>query len=125
MLDPADRVVMVPGAARGIGRAVVEGPLADGFRVSAGIRAYSLVRTAGGGPAGVPRSTCRCRRILLQGDVPSPAASPSGCTFPRRCADMVPELGKVAARHWKACVRDYLALAAPVAVPALRPTQAD
>lgn len=34
---------MVSGAARGIGRAVVERLLADGFRVSAGVRASSLV----------------------------------------------------------------------------------
>ncbi len=38
MLEAADRVVMVSGAARGIGRATVELLLAGGFRVSAGVR---------------------------------------------------------------------------------------
>ncbi len=43
MLEPAGRVVMVSGAARGIGRAVVEQLLAMGFRVSAGVRDSDLV----------------------------------------------------------------------------------
>lgn len=38
MIESADRVVMVSGAARGIGRAVVERLLQAGFRVSAGVR---------------------------------------------------------------------------------------
>jgi len=38
MLDPAGRVIMVSGASRGIGRAIVDRLLAAGFRVSAGVR---------------------------------------------------------------------------------------
>ena len=46
MLDPQNRIVMVSGAARGIGRATVEHLVSAGFRVSAGIReARGLVPT--------------------------------------------------------------------------------
>jgi NAD(P)-dependent dehydrogenase (short-subunit alcohol dehydrogenase family) len=38
MLEPKDRVVMISGASRGIGRAVLERLLGSGFRVSAGVR---------------------------------------------------------------------------------------
>jgi NAD(P)-dependent dehydrogenase (short-subunit alcohol dehydrogenase family) len=38
VLDADGRVVMVSGASRGIGRAVVERLVADGYRVSAGVR---------------------------------------------------------------------------------------
>jgi len=38
MLDPAGRVVMVSGASRGVGRAVMERLIAAGYVVSAGVR---------------------------------------------------------------------------------------
>jgi NADP-dependent 3-hydroxy acid dehydrogenase YdfG len=44
MLEVANRIIMVSGASRGIGRAVVDRLLASGFRVSAGLRDPSRLR---------------------------------------------------------------------------------
>ena len=53
-------------------------------------------------------------RILLTGDVPSPAHPPSGCVFhprcqhPKRdaaCAAIVPPLEEKASGHWAACIK--------------------
>ncbi len=53
------------------------------------------------------------RRPLLQGDIPSPAAPPSGCVFRTRCplaepacALTIPVLREIAPEHWRACLRD-------------------
>jgi oligopeptide/dipeptide ABC transporter ATP-binding protein len=55
----------------------------------------------------------RRQRIVLRGDIPSPANPPSGCVFRTRCryaihacAETVPQLAAVAPGHYKACIRD-------------------
>lgn len=55
----------------------------------------------------------RRQRIVLQGDIPSPANPPSGCVFRTRCryaiaacAQTVPLLQAVGTAHYKACLRD-------------------
>jgi len=63
----------------------------------------------------VPDPDRRSQRIVLAGDVPSPAHPPSGCRFhPRcplaaqrgelaRCSSEDPALREVAPGHWVAC----------------------
>jgi peptide/nickel transport system ATP-binding protein len=62
-----------------------------------------------------PDPTQRGTRRLLQGEVPSVSAPPSGCVFRTRCpaalprcAAEVPALREIAPGHWKACLRDDL-----------------
>jgi oligopeptide transport system ATP-binding protein len=52
----------------------------------------------------------RRRRIILEGDVPSPANPPVGCNFSTRCPkvmqvcyDVDPEFKEIAPNHWCAC----------------------
>jgi oligopeptide/dipeptide ABC transporter ATP-binding protein len=62
----------------------------------------------------VPDPTVRKSRIVLTGDVPSPANPPSGCVFhprcqhPRKdaaCTRIVPPLEAKAPGHWAACIK--------------------
>ncbi len=70
--------------------------------------------------APIPDPTLRRRRIVLQGDIPSPIDPPSGCVFRTRCryalpacAAAIPPLREVAPGHVEACIRDDLTLALP------------
>lgn len=60
-----------------------------------------------------PDPSRRGKRVLLSGDIPSPANPPSGCVFRTRCpyvqpecARVVPPLRAVAADRYVACIRD-------------------
>jgi oligopeptide transport system ATP-binding protein len=64
-----------------------------------------------------PDPTVRRQRIILTGDIPSPIAPPSGCVFRTRCryaiaacAQAEPAFREVGPGHFKACIRDDLAL---------------
>ncbi|MED1202763.1 ABC transporter ATP-binding protein [Heyndrickxia acidicola] len=58
----------------------------------------------------IPDPDARRERILLQGDIPSPANPPSGCPFHTRCphamskcSEAVPEWKEVKQNHYVAC----------------------
>lgn len=58
----------------------------------------------------VPDPTVEKRRIILQGDVPSPINPPSGCHFHTRCPykekiceEEIPEFKDIGGGHWVSC----------------------
>ncbi|MFN8582372.1 MAG: ABC transporter ATP-binding protein [Gemmatimonadaceae bacterium] len=62
----------------------------------------------------VPDPVTKRERIVLAGDVPSPANPPSGCVFHPRChhpardaacRQIVPPLEEKAPGHWVACIK--------------------
>ena len=62
----------------------------------------------------VPDPTVKKSRVVLTGDVPSPANPPTGCVFHPRCqhpakdaacARIVPPLEEKAPQHWAACIK--------------------
>jgi oligopeptide transport system ATP-binding protein len=63
-------------------------------------------------PVPDPVAEATRRRIVLQGDVPSPINPPSGCPFHTRCPwaiekckEVVPPLAEVKPNHFAACIR--------------------
>jgi len=58
----------------------------------------------------VPDPTVKMERIILKGDIPSPADPPSGCRFHTRCpkcmeicSQKIPELRAVGNKHKVSC----------------------
>lgn len=65
----------------------------------------------------IPGARSPEERMILKGEIPSPAAPPSGCVFRTRCpfaiadcARSVPQLREVRPGQRKACIRDDLTL---------------
>ncbi len=79
----------------------------------------------------VPDPHATTRRIVLQGDVPSPAHPPPGCVFHPRCphplkdeacTQIVPPLEEKAPGHWAACIKEPVGAAfMPPALSAFMP----
>ena len=92
-----------------LGRVMEIGPTADVYQRPRHPYTAALLSAA----PGQMQSQAARRRIVLQGEIPSPSNPPSGCVFRTRCpfaisdcATRVPELSAVAPRHLKACIRD-------------------
>ena len=93
-----------------LGRPMEIAPTASLYDRPAHPYTAALLQAAPGSRHGLPK-------IVLSGEIPSPAAPPSGCVFRTRCpfvidacAREVPALRLVGPAHYKACLRDDLDL---------------
>jgi oligopeptide/dipeptide ABC transporter ATP-binding protein len=95
-----------------LGRIMEEAPAEVLFRDPRHPYTRALLSASPGRPG-----RARGPRIVLSGEIPSPAAPPSGCVFRTRCphalpacAETVPALSDVATGRRVACIRDDLVL---------------
>ncbi|WP_233256199.1 ABC transporter ATP-binding protein [Falsiroseomonas bella] len=95
-----------------LGRVMEEAPAEMLFRDPRHPYTRALLSASPGRPG-----RARGPRIVLSGEIPSPAAPPSGCVFRTRCphalpacADQVPALRDLAPGRRAACIRDDLVL---------------
>jgi len=83
-------------------------------------------------PVPDPKIEAKRRRIVLEGDVPSPINPPTGCRFHTRCpyaidvcSEIEPQLVQIKPDHFAACIRisaeePEIERVAPGAAPGLR-----
>jgi oligopeptide/dipeptide ABC transporter ATP-binding protein len=83
-------------------------------------------------PVPDPEIEAQRRRVVLEGDVPSPINPPSGCRFHTRCPyavqackEVVPPLAEIKPNHFAACIRispaePHIERVAPGDAPGLR-----
>jgi oligopeptide/dipeptide ABC transporter ATP-binding protein len=83
-------------------------------------------------PVPDPKIEAKRRRIVLEGDVPSPINTPRGCRFHTRCPyavevcrEIEPQLVQIKPNHFAACIRispeePDIDRVAPGAAPGLR-----
>lgn len=108
-----------------LGHLIELGPPDDIYRRAAHPYTRALLSAV---PIPSPRAERRRRRVILQGDIPSPANPPSGCRFhtrcwlyenlerPARCRDEVPVLQPIGPDHAAACHFPKETLASDVGV---------
>ena len=108
-----------------LGQLVELGPPAEIYRRAGHPYTRALLSAV---PIPSPRAERRRRRVILQGDIPSPANPPTGCRFhtrcwlyenldrPARCRDEVPGLQVIGPDHSAACHFPKETLASDVGV---------